>query len=108
MGKSMGKMYSMADNLRDGVCDKCFSFTGKVVIEVGIPHPYPICESTVHPMVGYCTHGNQKPSRASNRPPKSKPKSIKKIMVKLSDGRLVEQAHFNDYLKQLKSERKGK
>jgi len=109
--------YLMSKQLSDGVCEKCFSFCGVTSRpDPGIknsvtPISFPICSSTLHPTVGHCTHKpiTISPASQRSRPVQSKSKSTKskKIMVHLGDT-MVEQGHFNDYLKQLRKERKGR
>lgn len=112
----MSELHRMADQLRDGMCEDCSCFKGTVTR----PDPadsksfteilYPICASTIHPMVGYCTKTNiPKVTAASQRSRQLSPKSkrIPKspvIMVTIGDKKF-EQAHFNDYLKQLRKEK---
>ena len=109
--------YLMSKQLSDGVCEKCFSFRGicsrpdPAFPKSTIPISYPICASTLHPSLGYCTHTPSKVSAASQRSRQvsksTKFSSPKKVMVFLGD-KMVEQGHFNDYLRQLKQERKEK
>jgi len=107
--------YLMSKQLSDGVCEGCFSFRGvtsrpdPAILLSTVPVAYPICAATNHPLIGYCTHTPPKISPASqrSRPKQSKSPAPKKVMVSLGN-RTVEQAHFNDYLKQLKRERKMK
>jgi len=110
--------YLMSKQLADGVCEKCFSFGGICDrIDPAFPKSskvisYPVCLSTLHPSVGYCTHtpsGKVSAASKKSRPtaPKSKSTKSKKVIVYLGS-RKVEQAHFNDYLKQLKQEKKGR
>jgi len=102
--------YKMSEQLSSGVRESCFSFAGVKTID---GNPFPICKSTLHPLIGYCTHKppNQVSPASQKSRPTSKSKSTKpsKIMVSVG-GKLFEQAHFNDYLKQLnqlKQERKA-
>lgn len=109
--------YLMSKQLSDGVCEKCFSFGGvtsrpdPAIKDSTTPISFPICKSTLHPLLGYYTH--KPPTLISPASQKSRPQSRskspkpQKIMVSLGNIQ-VEQAHFNDYLKQLKSEKKGK
>jgi len=108
--------YKMSEQLSSGVCESCFSFRGvtsrpdPTIKNSIIPISFPICASTLHPRMGYCTHKPQVISPASQRSrpqaSKSKPPKYAKVMVSLGSS-MVEQGHFNDYLKQLKQERKS-
>jgi len=110
------KQYRMSEQLKSGVCEKCFSFQGVCErTDPAIPNstiaiPYPICASTLHESVGYCTKTPLPSTTPSSASQKSRPiskKSIaksKKIMVTIGDNK-YEQGHFNDYLKQLKSKK---
>jgi len=103
-----GKFYLMTEQLRSGVCRECFCFAGESIVD---DKPFPICKSTIHPTTNTCT--KTPPERISPASQKSRPtepstkkkKSPEKIMVSIGNGKFVEQAHFNDYLKLLKKEK---
>jgi len=106
--------YLMSKQLSDGVCEKCFSFKGvtsrpdPAIKNSIIPISFPICASTLHPLLGYCTHKSSTVSKKSQQSrivsKSSKFAKSKKVMVHLGDT-MVEQGHFNDFLKLLKQER---
>lgn len=114
----MGDAHRKSELLQLGICESCFCFQGIQVIpdpaitHSTIPIQFPICSSTQSPLIGYCNKSIPKQSRASQgikSQSKSKSKSSsksKKVMVWIGD-KQFEQGHFNDYLKQLKSESKG-
>jgi hypothetical protein len=91
--------------------ESCFSFAGvtsrpdPAIRDSVVPVMFPICKSTLHFKVGFCTHAPSvkvSPASQKSRQKSSKSKALKpkKITVFLF-GKEVEQAHFNDYLKQL-------
>jgi len=101
----------MADQLKNGVCQSCFSFGGVMrcpdpLLPKGGDIDFPICHSTVRPFVGGCNRLPKKISKAGmSGIVKSKPTKPKKVFIGNEE---FKQLHFNDYLKQLKSERNGK
>ena len=115
----MGQLHRMSKLLQLGLCEKCFCFRGvkscpdPLIKNSNIPIQFPVCASTCRPAAGYCNRKITKQSKASQgiKPTKTtRKKQISnpgKIMVWV-DGKQFEQAHFKDYLKQLRLERKAK
>ena len=111
----MGQLHRMSEMYQLGICERCFCFQGIKVIpdpaikNSNIPITFPLCNSTQQPLVGYCTKIIPVILKASQQLKSTPKKSIsksRKVMVWVGD-KQYEQGHFNDYLKQLKSERKS-